>query len=89
MFDGSGTVSARQTIRKNGLTTSDLFTDPPLVNPYEVDPDCAGRMLTDPVTRTVFAHFVVVDGGNELFIISLTDANTVYGVMKRVRSEQD
>jgi hypothetical protein len=89
MFDGSGTASARQTIRKNGVTTSDLFTDPPLVGPYEVDSDCAGRMLTDAVTRTVFAHFVVVDGGKELFIISLTDANTVYGVMKKIRSEQD
>jgi hypothetical protein len=44
-FDGKGGSTARQTIRKNGITASDLFTDPPLSGPYEVDSDCAGRVL--------------------------------------------
>ncbi len=44
-YDGNGFGSGPQTIRRNGVTTSDLFTDPPVGGPYEVDPDCAGRLL--------------------------------------------
>lgn len=70
-FDGTGAHSpARQTIRKNGLTTRDLFADPAVDGPYEVDPDCAGRFLN--FDGSVAGHFVVVDGGKEIFAISLT-----------------
>ncbi len=87
-FDGTGAVAtARQTIRRNGVTTRDLFTDPPLENPYEVDPDCAGRFLNPD--GSVFGHAVVVDGGNEVFIISLSPGNTVTGVMKKINSHRD
>jgi hypothetical protein len=86
-FDGTGAVStARQTIRKNGVTTSDLFTDPAIEGPYEVDPDCAARFLMPD--GTVFAHAVIVDGGNELFILSLSNGNSVYGVMKKIGKRQ-
>lgn len=82
-FDGTGAHSpGRQTIRKNGVTTSDLFTSPAADGPYEVDSDCAGRFLNPD--GTVFGHFVVVDGGKELFILSLSDANSVYGIMKKI-----
>ena len=83
-FDGKG---GRQTIRKNGITISDFFTDPALSGPYEVDPDCAGRFLNPD--GTVFGHFVIVDGGKELFILSLSDANDVYGVMRRIGGRQE
>jgi hypothetical protein len=86
-FDGKGGSTARQTIRKNGITVSDLFTDPALSGPYEVDSDCAGKVLNPD--GTAFAHFMVVDGGNELFILSLSDANDVYGVMKKISSRRE
>ena len=87
-FDGTGAHSpAHQTIRKNGVTTSDLFTSPAGDGPYEVDPDCAGRFLN--FDGSVAGHFVVVDGGKELFILSLSDANDVYGVMKRIGGRQE
>jgi hypothetical protein len=86
-FDGKGSSTARQTIRKSGITVSDLFTDPALIAPYEVDSDCAGKVFNPD--GTAFAHFVVVDGGNELFILSLSDANDVYGVMRRIGGHQD
>ncbi len=87
-FDGTGAdFTARQTIRRNGVTTRDLFTDPPLGGPYEVDPDCAGRLLN--ADGSVIGHVVVVDGGNELFIISLSPGNTVTGVMKKINSHRD
>lgn len=84
-FDGAGTSTARQTIRKNGVTTSDLFTDPALIAPYEVDPDCTGKFLNSD--GSAFAHIVVVGGGKELFIISLAPGNTVTGVMKKIETD--
>jgi hypothetical protein len=81
-FDGAGTSTAIQTIRKNGQTTSDLFIDPANTGPYEIEPNCAGKAFTPE--GTVFAHFVVVDRGRELFIISLSQGNTVTGVMKKI-----
>jgi hypothetical protein len=87
-FDGTGAVgTARQTIRRNGTTVSDLFANPASSGPYEVDPDCGARFLNPD--GSVFAHAVVVDGGNELFILSLSDANSVYGVMKKIDSRRD
>ena len=85
-FDGKGFATARQTIRKNGVTTSDLFTNPPIEGPYEVDSDCAARFLNPD--GSVFAHAVIVDGGNELFIMSLSNGNSVYGVMKKIGKHQ-
>jgi hypothetical protein len=84
-FDGAGTSTGRQTIRKNGVTTSDLFTDPPLIAPYEVNSDCTGKFLNSD--GSAFSHFVLVDGGRELFIISLSTGNTVTGVMKKIETE--
>ena len=85
-FDGKGTGTARQTIRKNGVTTSELFTNPAVESPYEVDSDCAARFLNPD--GSVFAHAVIVDGGNELFILSLSNGNSVYGVMKKIGKHQ-
>ena len=82
-FDGTGGHSpARQTIRRNGVTVRDLFADPALDGPYEVDPDCAGRFLN--FDGSVAGHFMVVDGGKEIFNISLTPGNSVIGVFKRI-----
>ena len=85
-FDGEGSHSlARQTIRKGGITVFDnLFTGPILDGPYDVDSDCRGKLLNPDGTAS--GYFVVVDGGNELFNLSLTDANDVYGVFKRINS---
>lgn len=85
-FDGTGAFSsAIQTIRKNGVTLSDLFTTPAGVGPYEVHADCGLKLLNSD--GSVIGHGVVVDGGKELFILSLSDANSVYGVMKKISTE--
>lgn len=87
-FDGTGAHSpARQTIRRNGVTVRDLFADPALDGPYEVDPDCAGRFLNSD--GSVAGHFVVADGGKEIFNISLTPGNTVIGVFRKMSSHRD
>ena len=85
-FDGTGAVAAaRQTVRRNGVTVSDLFTTPAAQGPYQVDPDCGVRLLNPD--GSVLAHGVVVDGGKEFFFISLSDSITVYGVMKKINPE--
>jgi hypothetical protein len=82
-FDGTGAHSpARQTIRRNGVTVGDLFAGPVLDGPYEVDPDCAGKFLN--FDGSVKGHFVVVDGGKEIFNISLTPGNSVIGVFRKI-----
>jgi hypothetical protein len=82
-FDGTGAVaSARQTIRRNGVITADLFTGPAAEGPYEVFPDCTGRFLNPD--GSVLAHFVVVDGGKEIFFTSLTPGVTSVGVQRKV-----
>jgi len=85
-FDGTGAVAAaRQTIRRNGVTTSDLFTTPAAEGSYQVDPDCGVRLLNPD--GSVLAHGVIVDGGKEFLFISLSDSITVYGVMKKINPE--
>lgn len=85
-FDGTGAHSpARQTIRRNGVAVRDLFADPPLDGPYEVDPDCAGRFLN--FDGSVAGHFVVVNGGKEIFGISLAPGNSVTAVFRKIDQE--
>jgi hypothetical protein len=81
-YDGHGTTITRQTIRKNGVTTQDLFTGQPQVASYEVDPDCAGRLINPD--GSAFGHFVVVDGGKEFFGLSLSPGNSVNVVWKKI-----
>jgi len=82
-FDGTGAhITARQTIRRNGVTVRDLFADPALDGPYEVDPDCTGRLLNSDGSAA--GHFVVVDGGKEIFNISLATGNSVIRVFRKI-----
>jgi hypothetical protein len=81
-FDGHGSSTGRQTIRRNGVTTADLFGNPPGPGIYEVDPDCAARFLMPD--GSLMGHAVIVHGGKEIFFMSLSDANTIYGIMKKI-----
>jgi len=82
IYDGRGNFTDRQTIRKNGVTTNDLFADAPDTGTYQIDPDCTGRAFLPD--GTLFVHLVVTDNGNEAIIISLSNGNTVYGVLKKI-----
>jgi hypothetical protein len=84
-FDGAGATTAIQTIRKNGVTTSDLFTDPANTGSYEVETNCAGKFINPD--GSVFGHFVLVDRGREFFFMSLSRGNTITGVMKKIDIE--
>ena len=84
-FDGAGATTARQSIRRNGVTTSDLFADPQTMGLYEVFPDCTGKFLF--LDGTLQAPIVVVDGGREIISLSQTSGNSVYGVFKKINKE--
>ncbi|MGB2627514.1 MAG: hypothetical protein WAK20_12055 [Candidatus Acidiferrum sp.] len=82
IFDGHGGSSTFQTIRNDGLTTEDLFTDGSYDAFYSVDRNCTGKFINPD--QSVFGHAVIVGQGEEVYFMSLSDHNTIAGVMKRI-----
>ena len=81
-YDGNGNVTATQTISRNGVFTLDQTT----VGQYEVDADCTGRGFLNGVQ---ISRTVIVDGGNEVYLLSMVAGNAVFGVAKKIRSFDD
>jgi hypothetical protein len=84
VFDGNGTVSGGQSISRNGVFTFDIPIPPA---PYEVAADCTAKFLTD--TGVEVARVLVVDGGNEIYLLSESAGNAVYGVGKKIHTGDD
>jgi hypothetical protein len=84
-FDGRGGSSTIQSIRSTGEDTSDLFTDGAYDAMYSVDSNCSAKFINPD--GSVFGHAVVVGGGEEIYIMSLSDHNTITGVMKRINPD--
>ena len=76
-FDGDGNITVAQTTSRNGTITQGNFQ-----LTYDVTPDCRGVWYD--ASGVVSAHFVLLDGGNELFFLSVSAGNTVYGHSKRI-----
>jgi hypothetical protein len=87
VFDGKGGSSFSQTIRSDGETTSDLFTDGAVDAMYVVNRDCTAQFLNPD--GSAFGHAVVVGGGDEIYFMSLSDHNTITGVMRRIVISED
>jgi len=81
-YDGNGNNTATQTISRNGVFTLDQTT----VGQYEVDADCTGRGFQNGVQ---ISRTVIVDGGNEVYLLSMVAGNAVFGVAKKIRSSDD
>lgn len=81
-YDGNGNNTATQTISRNGVFTLDQTT----VGQYEVDPDCTGRGFLNGVQ---ISRTVIVDGGNEVYLLSMVAGNAVFGVAKKIHSSDD
>lgn len=81
-FDGHGGSSTVQSIRSNGVDTLDLFTDGTFEASYSVNSSCAAQFINPD--GSLFGVAVVVGGGEEIYIMSLSDHNTITGVMKRI-----
>ena len=82
-FDGNGNVSGSQNISRNGIFTFDN----PISGPYEVAADCTARFLMDNGVEV--ARVVIVDGGKEFYEFSETAGNAVYGVGKKIHTDDD
>ena len=82
-FDGNGNVSGSQNISRNGVFTFDN----PISGPYEVAADCTARFLMDNGVEV--ARVVIVDGGKEFYEFSETAGNAVYGVGKKIHTDDD
>lgn len=81
-YDGNGNNTATQTISRNGVFTIDQTT----VGQYEVDANCTGRGFQNGVQ---ISRTVIVDGGNEVYLLSMVAGNTVFGVAKKIHSSDD
>ncbi len=87
-FDGAGnTVApAHQAISKNGIISN--FDQPAGVGGfYQVNSDCTGRLIA-PDGATPIADFVIVDGGDGFYGLSLSTGNAVIEVARRVQPSQ-
>jgi hypothetical protein len=82
-FDGNGNVSGSQSISRNGVFTFDAA----ISGLYEVAADCTARFLTD--TGDEVARVLIVDGGKEFYELSETSGNAVYGVAKKIHTDDD
>ena len=82
-FDGNGNASGTQSISRNGVFTFDA----PILGPYEVAADCTAKFLTD--TGVEVARVVIVNGGNEVYLLSESSGNAVYGVGKKIHRDDD
>ena len=82
-FDGNGNVSGSQNISRNGIFTFDA----PISGPYEVAADCTAKFLMDNGVEV--ARVVIVDGGKEFYEFSETAGNAVYGVGKKIHTDDD
>jgi hypothetical protein len=81
-YDGNGNNTATQTISRNGVFTLDQTT----IGQYEVDPDCTGRGFQNGVQ---ISRTVIVDGGKEVYLLSMVAGNAVFGVAKKIHSSDD
>lgn len=76
-FDSDGNMTTLQTTNRNGTITQGSFP-----GTYEVFADCRGVWYD--ASGAVIAHFVLLDGGNELFFLSVSPGNTITGHSKRI-----
>ena len=75
-------VSGHQTTSRNGVFIDTVFGG----LTYEVDPDCTGRLFS--ADGTLLGRFSIVDGGKEVFLLSMTPANAVIEVWKKVGTQE-
>ena len=76
-FDGDGNMTTVQSTNRNGTVTQGSFP-----GRYDVTDDCRGVWFD--AAGAVIAHFVLVDGGNEFFFLSLATGNIITGHGKRI-----
>ena len=84
-FDGSGSVSGSQSISRNGAFQFDIVISPA---PYIVNEDCTGKFVA-PDGITEIARIVVTDRGAGLYLFSESAGNAVYGVGRKIRTDDD
>lgn len=82
VYDGNGNNISTQTISRNGVFT----LGQPTPGQYEVDADCTGRGFQNGVQ---ISRIIIVDGGKEIYLLSMVAGNTVYGVAKKLNRSDD
>jgi len=82
-YDGKGFGTAQQIVSRNGVFHQDLG----LAGSYQVNPDCTGTLFA-PDGVTPIAQLVLVNEGEEVFVLGALPGNTVYAVQKKVHGHR-
>ena len=82
LFDGNGNSQGTATTSFNGTISRSDFT-----GTYTVNENCTGKLVDKlPNGFAINSEFIIVDGGQEVFMIE-TDPNTlINGSLKRIKS---
>jgi hypothetical protein len=81
-FDGDGTFGSRRTSASRNGVIEDWTDLPPGGGGYTVDSDCTGSIFADDGTKT--DNIVVLDGGNEWFLISTLSGRIITEVGRKI-----
>lgn len=76
-YDGAGNWTATQTMSRGGVFIRDATS----AGHYEVSADCSGKLFSD---GQEVARFALADRGRQVFTLSTTLGETVWGVEKNV-----
>lgn len=76
-YDGAGNWTATQTMSRGGVFIRDATS----AGQYQVSADCSGKLFSD---GQEVARFALADRGRQLFTLSTTLGETVWGVEKKV-----
>ena len=85
-YDGKGKVSGKSTISINGT----ILKDVPFEGTYTLNADCTGTIFGTLGNLNLSLHFVLVDGGREIYFIiaSIPRSLVVYGVRKKISQDE-
>ena len=80
-FDGNGNATVLQSVSRNG----DYSFDETGAFTYLANPDCTGFGYSDDGDK--FTRFVVVHGGEGLYMFSESEGNAVHGVGTKIAGD--
>lgn len=81
LFDGKGNTAGTQDLSRNGMYTLDLDME----GPYTVAENCTGKLYAP--NGVEIGRLIIVDGGRGFYLLSLSNGNAVYGIGRKLKSD--
>ena len=82
VFDGNGNTQGRAATSFNGTISHGDFT-----GTYTVNENCTGKLIDKTADGFIItSEFIIVDGGQELFMIEADPNTIINGSLKRIKA---